>query len=94
MDFIIPLLRQNSHGHLQDAFNACSIAFLNNRGGMGNRFSDKALREYTKALNGTNAALRSTDSQLSDSTLAAVLLLGLFEVSRFCVAEYPTYLSR
>lgn len=79
MDFIIPLLRQNSHGHLQDAFNACSIAFLNNRGGMGNRFSDKALREYTKALNGTNAALRSTDSQLSDSTLAAVLLLGLFE---------------
>lgn len=79
MDFIIPLLKQDSSGHLQHAFNACSIAYLNNRGGMGGRFSDKALHEYTKALNGTNAALRSTDSQLSDSTLAAVLLLGLFE---------------
>lgn len=82
MDFIIPLLKQDSSGHLQHAFNACSIAYLNNRGGMGGRFSDKALHEYTKALNGTNAALRSTDSQLSDSTLAAVLLLGLFEVCR------------
>ncbi|KAI1773752.1 hypothetical protein F4818DRAFT_100617 [Hypoxylon cercidicola] len=79
MDFIIPLLKQDSQDHLQHAFNACSIALLNNRGGTGRQFTDKALYEYTKALNGTNAALRSTDSQLSDSTLAAVLLLGLFE---------------
>ncbi|KAI1411546.1 hypothetical protein F5Y13DRAFT_55669 [Hypoxylon sp. FL1857] len=79
MDFIIPLLKQEPRGHLQHAFNACSIAFLNNRGGTGGRFADKALREYTKALNGTNNALRNPDTQLADSTLAAVLLLGLFE---------------
>ncbi|KAI1385234.1 uncharacterized protein F4822DRAFT_432083 [Hypoxylon trugodes] len=81
MDFVIPLLRQEDQGqgHLRHAFNACSMAFLNNRGGTGGRFADKALHEYTKALNGTNAALRSPEMQLADSTLAAVLLLGLFE---------------
>ncbi|KAI1763699.1 hypothetical protein GGR53DRAFT_358065 [Hypoxylon sp. FL1150] len=79
MDFLIPLLNLDSQGHLQHAFNACSMAYLNNRGGTGSKFSDKALHEYTKALTKTNAALRSTDLQLSDSTLAAVLLLGLFE---------------
>ncbi|KAI1105424.1 hypothetical protein F4804DRAFT_135542 [Jackrogersella minutella] len=79
LDFIVPLLKQDLHGHLQQAFKACSVAFLNNRGGMGGRFSDKALHEYTKALNGTNAALRDPEVQLADSTLAAVLLLGLFE---------------
>ncbi|KAF3066335.1 hypothetical protein GL218_09141 [Daldinia childiae] len=79
MDFIIPLLKEHPQGHLQNAFNACSIAFLNNRGGVCNRFSDRALYEYTKALNGTNAALRNPKTQLADTTLAAVLLLGLFE---------------
>ncbi|KAI1135457.1 hypothetical protein F5Y05DRAFT_416133 [Hypoxylon sp. FL0543] len=79
MDFIIPLLKQEPRGHLQHAFNACSMALLNNRGGTGGRFADKALQEYTKALNGTNTALRNPDTQLTDSTLAAVLLLGLFE---------------
>ncbi|KAI0098443.1 hypothetical protein F4814DRAFT_443117 [Daldinia grandis] len=79
MDFIIPLLKERPQGHLQRAFNACSIAFLNNRGGMCNKLSDRALYEYTKALNGTNVALRSPETQLADTTLAAVLLLGLFE---------------
>lgn len=79
MDFVIPLLKQNSQGHLQHAFNACSLALLNNRGATGGKLSDKALHEYTKALNGTNAALRNSETQLADSTLAGVLLLGLFE---------------
>ncbi|KAI0381123.1 hypothetical protein F5Y04DRAFT_84351 [Hypomontagnella monticulosa] len=79
MDFVIPLLKQDPQGHLQHAFNACSMAFLNNRGGVCSRFSDRALHEYTKALTGTNAALRDPEIQLTDSTLAAVLLLGLFE---------------
>ncbi|KAI0157075.1 hypothetical protein GGR52DRAFT_586897 [Hypoxylon sp. FL1284] len=79
MDFVVPLIKQEKQDHLQHAFNACTMAFLNNRGGTGGRFADKALREYTKALNGTNTALRSPNTQLSDSTLAAVLLLGLFE---------------
>ncbi|KAI2627532.1 hypothetical protein GGR54DRAFT_418216 [Hypoxylon sp. NC1633] len=79
MDFVIPLLKEKSQGHLQHAFNACSMAFLSNRAGTGGRFADKALHEYTKALNETNAALRDPERQLADSTLTAVLLLGLFE---------------
>ncbi|KAI0836164.1 hypothetical protein F5Y06DRAFT_111027 [Hypoxylon sp. FL0890] len=79
MDFVIPLMKLEPRSHLQHAFNACAMAFLNNRGGMGGRFADQALLEYTKALNGTNNALRNPDTQLADSTLAAVLLLGLFE---------------
>ncbi|KAL7620036.1 hypothetical protein AAE478_010585 [Parahypoxylon ruwenzoriense] len=79
MDFLIPLLKQDPQGHLRHAFNACSMAFLNNRKRMGSAFSDRALHEYTKALNGTNMALRSPETQMADSTLATVLLLGLFE---------------
>ncbi|KAI0118091.1 hypothetical protein F4776DRAFT_635104 [Hypoxylon sp. NC0597] len=79
MDFIIPLLKQEPPSHLLHAFNACSLSFLNNRGAIGGRLADRALHEYTKALNGTNAALRNPEKQLADSTLAAVLLLGLFE---------------
>ncbi|KAI0845340.1 hypothetical protein F5Y00DRAFT_246362 [Daldinia vernicosa] len=79
MEYVIPLLKEHPAGHLQNAFNACSMAFLNNRGGVCNRFSDRALHEYTKALHGTNAALRNPETQLADTTLAAVLLLGLFE---------------
>ncbi|KAK6952622.1 hypothetical protein Daesc_004912 [Daldinia eschscholtzii] len=79
LDFVIPLLNEDSHGHLRHAFNACAMAFLNNRGGTCNRFSDQVLHEYTKALSGTNAALRDPEKQLADTTLAAVLLLGLFE---------------
>ncbi|KAI1090506.1 hypothetical protein F5B19DRAFT_320308 [Rostrohypoxylon terebratum] len=79
MDFIIPLLKTDPGGHLQRAFDACAMAFLDNRAGGEGRFAEKALREYTRALNGTNVALRDPRTQLADSTLAAVLLLGLFE---------------
>ncbi|KAH9890876.1 hypothetical protein F4778DRAFT_796376 [Xylariomycetidae sp. FL2044] len=80
LDFIPQLLKHDGEkNHLQHAFNACSIAFLNNRANTGNTLSEKALHEYTKALNGTNIALRDSEAQKADSTLAAVLLLGLFE---------------
>ncbi|KAI0893185.1 hypothetical protein F4806DRAFT_212459 [Annulohypoxylon nitens] len=79
MDFIVPLLKADTGGHLKRAFDACAMAFLDNRAGVEGRFAEKALREYTRALNGTNAALRDPRTQLADSTLAAVLLLGLFE---------------
>ncbi|KAI0409370.1 hypothetical protein F4802DRAFT_593646 [Xylaria palmicola] len=79
-DFIIPLLKQEGpDSHMQHAFNACALSFLNNRKALGARYWDKALSEYLVALARTNAALRDTDAQQSDSTLGAVLLLGMFE---------------
>ncbi|KAI5919736.1 hypothetical protein F4810DRAFT_473423 [Camillea tinctor] len=80
LDFVLPLLEQDgAQAHLRHAFNACSMAFLNNRGGSGGRLTEKALYAYTLALTGTNNALRDLEEQKKDSTLAAVLLLGLFE---------------
>lgn len=55
------------------------MALLNNCAGARNQYADKALNEYTHALTGTNRALRDPEAQKTDSTLAAVLLLGLFE---------------
>ncbi|KAK6860996.1 hypothetical protein PG995_004632 [Apiospora arundinis] len=80
MDFLVPMIKSEvSESHLQHAFNACSIALINNCSASRNRFTEKALEEYTQALMRTNAALRDPDQQKTDSTLAAVLLLGLFE---------------
>lgn len=81
LDYILPILREEGpDSHIQHAFNACSLAFLDNRRGVGSGCSDKALNEYTVALGKTNDALRDRASQHSDVTLAAVILLGMFEV--------------
>lgn len=82
-DWIVPMIKQNGsqvENHLQYAFNACSMALLNNKGGSNNRLNEKALFEYTRALSATNAALRDPKTQMTDSTLGAVLLLGTYEV--------------
>lgn len=87
LDFVVPLLRQEEGGdlHLRHAFAACALAHLNNRVNAGEqRIGEKALLAYTKALNSTNTALRDPEAQKADGTLAAILLLGLFEVSRHC----------
>ncbi|KAJ8121583.1 hypothetical protein ONZ43_g2001 [Nemania bipapillata] len=81
LDFVLPLLKEEGpDSHIQHAFKACALAFLYNRRGGGNGCWDKALVEYSMALSRTNAALRDTETQQSDATLAAVLLLGMFEV--------------
>lgn len=80
LDFLLPMLKvEGPDSHLQRAFNACAMALLNNCSGARNKYADKALNEYTHALNGTNMALRDPEAQKADTTLAAVLLLGLFE---------------
>ncbi|KAI0104221.1 hypothetical protein GGR51DRAFT_227743 [Nemania sp. FL0031] len=80
LDFVLPLLKEHGpDSHIQHAFNACSLTFLNNRRGVGGGCWDRALSEYSMALAKTNTALRNTETQQSDSTLAAVLLLGMFE---------------
>lgn len=88
-DWIMPLMRQaNIDKQLQYAFNACGMALLNNKGGSQNKLNDKALFEYTRALAATNEALRDPKTQTSDSTLAAVLLLGTYEVDIYATDVY------
>ena len=55
------------------------MASLGNRVGPGCNFENKALGHYTKALSATFGALKDPVLSKEDSTLAAVLLLGLFE---------------
>jgi len=82
MDYVIPLLRSESHSStFAHAFNACAFASLGNRvTSNGVDFGDKALSEYTKALAATHVALKDPELSTADGTLAAVLLLGFFEV--------------
>jgi hypothetical protein len=80
LDYILPLMKHEpSNSHLTTSFQAVSLASL------GNRPNSKpvlvqAWRTYTKALSYVNKALANPAIQKSDSTLAAVMLLGLFEV--------------
>jgi hypothetical protein len=80
MEYLIPLIRADRPSdHLKLAFDACALASLGNRVGPGNDFENMALTKYTKALSSTYAALREPEVARQDSTLAAILLLGLFE---------------
>ncbi|KAK4664452.1 uncharacterized protein QC763_505650 [Podospora pseudopauciseta] len=80
--------------HLQHAFNACALASLGERYGAPSpgrghgrlttgkekeTLLRKGAEEYTLALMATNAALRDPVRCKEDGTLAAVLLLGMFE---------------
>lgn len=80
MDFVVPLLKADKVPvHYKYAFEACALASLNNGVGNRNHFEKQALGKYTKALSTTFAALRDPEVAKEDTTLAAVLLLGLFE---------------
>lgn len=80
MEFVVPLLNADTvPQHYKYAFEACALASLNNGVGNGNHFEKQALGKYTKALSTTFAALRDPEVAKEDATLAAVLLLGLFE---------------
>ncbi|KKY36364.1 putative negative acting factor [Diaporthe ampelina] len=81
MDYLLPLMKSEAqNSHLQHAFNACSLAHLGNRvRSTSEDIPDKALSEYTKALAATHEALKDPEASKTDGTLAAVLLLGLYE---------------
>ncbi|CCC09468.1 unnamed protein product [Sordaria macrospora k-hell] len=83
MDYLIPLMKTetlSSAPHLQFAFNACALASLGNRvKSDGIDFAASAHGEYAKALRATQAALMDPVKYTSDSVLATVLLLGMFE---------------
>jgi hypothetical protein len=79
-EFVLPLLKtERPSEHFLYAFRACSLASLNNRVGTGNDFDGYALGCYTKALASTFKALKDPVLTKRDDTLAAILLLGLFE---------------
>ncbi|KAG6041834.1 hypothetical protein E4U41_001305 [Claviceps citrina] len=80
MEFVVPLLNaERVPLHYRCAFEACALASLNNGVGNRNHFEKQALGKYTKALSTTFAALQDPEVAKEDATLAAVLLLGLFE---------------
>jgi Fungal specific transcription factor domain len=79
-DFLIPLLKNEPpDSHLSVSFNAVALAALGNRPN-SKMLLVQASAEYSRALSYTNKALANPIIQKSDQTLAAVLLLGLFEV--------------
>ncbi|CZT08308.1 hypothetical protein WAI453_007314 [Rhynchosporium graminicola] len=82
-DFLMPMLKnESSDSHLSLAFSAVAMASLANRPntrGQRMLFS-QAIGQYAKALKATNLALQSPVNQKTDSTLAAILMLGFFEV--------------
>jgi len=84
LDYLIPLMKkttESSNSHLQYAFNACALASLGNRVRADSvDLHEKAYNEYSKALGSLNIALRNPEEAKSDAVLAAVLLLGMFEV--------------
>lgn len=80
MEFIVPLMKLTDiPQHFRYAFDACALASFNNRIGTSNEFERQALSMYTKALSATHSALRDPEVTKQDTTLASVLLLGLFE---------------
>lgn len=80
-DFIIPLIKmRNPLIHFKLAFEACALAYFSNCVGNATRLEQVALEKYTKALSTTGQALQNHHESRKDATIAAVLLLGLFEI--------------
>ncbi|KAH6606258.1 hypothetical protein Trco_005411 [Trichoderma cornu-damae] len=78
-EYVIPLLRaEDVAPHFKAAFDACAMAsFANSQG--NHHLAERALRTHSKALGAINVALNNPDTIKQDSTLASILLLGLFE---------------
>lgn len=79
LEYLIPLLRAEEVApQFKAAFDACAMAsFANTRG--DKLLVERALRIHSKALGAINVALNNPDTIKQDSTLASILLLGLFE---------------
>ncbi|RAL09347.1 Zn(II)2Cys6 transcription factor [Aspergillus homomorphus CBS 101889] len=79
LSFLPSLLRQESSPAIMASINAMGLAALGNI-----HSSPQLIREarqnYTTALSKTNTALQDTATAKSDATLAAVLILGLYEI--------------
>lgn len=81
-DFLLPLVKtEPSDSHFSLAFSAVAFASLANRpSARGSNLLQQASNQYTKALRAVNVALQTPSHQKTDQTLAAILMLGFFEV--------------
>ncbi|KAM0245591.1 hypothetical protein ACHAQJ_010517 [Trichoderma viride] len=79
LEYVVPLLRaEDVAPHFKAAFDACAMAsFANSQG--NHHLAERALHTHSKALGAINIALNNPDTIKQDSTLASILLLGLFE---------------
>lgn len=84
MEYLVPLLEaEPPNSALRYAFNACAFALLGNRARADRvNLAQLSLKEHTLALAHTHRALGQPAIASNDSTLAAVLMLCLYEVSR------------
>jgi tRNA U34 5-carboxymethylaminomethyl modifying GTPase MnmE/TrmE len=80
MSYLVPLIKDPRNFAVNAALNAVGLAALSNIR-MSPQMMIKARREYTTALSHTNHALRDPIKSKQDDILAAVVLLGMFEVS-------------
>ncbi|KAH8819700.1 hypothetical protein F5884DRAFT_23244 [Xylogone sp. PMI_703] len=81
LDFLVPMVKTESPDSVViAAFQAVAMAALANRpNAKGSGLMHQAFTKYAQALRLTNLALQDQTLQKEDSTLAAVLCLGLFE---------------
>lgn len=79
LEFVVPIYNNNPLPHFKLAFEACSLASLGNRVGTGRDIEKQALTRYTAALTFMYKAIRDPSMSQQDATVAAILLLGLFE---------------
>ncbi|KAK0612797.1 hypothetical protein B0T17DRAFT_593081 [Bombardia bombarda] len=81
LEYLVPLIDSQPPGSaLRFAFNACAFASFGNRmTADGVDIEKMALKEHTLALGRTHWALGNQATATQDATLAAVLLLGLYE---------------
>ncbi|OAA73796.1 hypothetical protein ISF_00697 [Cordyceps fumosorosea ARSEF 2679] len=79
-EFVIPLIKaKNPCPHFKLAFEACALAYFSNRMKCPERFEKAALHKYVQALATTGRAIQDPVESKQDGTVAAVLLLSLFE---------------
>lgn len=79
-EFVIPLIKaENPSPHFKLAFEACALAYFSNRMGNAAHLEKEALAKYVRALATTGRAIHDPYESKQDGTIAAVLLLSLFE---------------
>lgn len=85
LDYLVPLLQSetNSHSAFQLAYAACGLAAMSNREKAVNTdLAHVAAMQHARACEAVAKAVGDPVLRKSDATLAAVLLLIYFEVSR------------
>lgn len=80
MSYLVPLISDPRNSAVNAALNAVGLVALSNIR-LAPQMMLKARREYTTALSQTNHALKDSVMSKRDDILAAVVLLGMFEVS-------------